>query len=70
VVSNMRSCPFCQGTGRCAKCSGHGTRVARKGMLRVRRAVSCPACNGSGECDLCHGSGKVQGTPSALKNTR
>ena len=53
------TCPFCSGSGACAKCDGAGKRFFRKGPLRVRRTVECAACNGTGRCDLCDGRGKV-----------
>ena len=52
-------CPFCTGSGACAKCEGAGKRVFRKGPLKVRRAVECAACGGTGKCDLCRGRGRI-----------
>ena len=60
------SCPFCHGSGRCAKCGGTGERLVKKGRLRVKRTVECVACRGTGECDLCHGHGVVTNASDSL----
>ena len=52
-----KTCPFCAGTGVCAKCEGPGFHTVRKGRLGLKREVQCAACDGSGECRLCHGAG-------------
>ena len=49
------ACPFCKGTGRCAKCDGSGSRFARRGLLGLLREYDCRACEGTGTCQLCHG---------------
>ncbi len=58
-----KTCLFCKGSGRCAKCGGQGTHVVRKGRLGLRRVVSCNACERSGLCGLCEGEGTVKDTP-------
>ena len=59
-----RTCPFCEGTGQCAKCAGTGTQVVRKGRLGLKREVYCRACEGMGQCRLCRGTGVPSDEPA------
>lgn len=52
------SCPFCRGSGRCARCHGRG-ELGKIGSLIPRRKSPCRACRTTGVCHLCHGSGTV-----------
>lgn len=54
------TCPFCDGSGQCAKCEGTGLRVIHKQWPLRDQEVQCRACEGSGICDLCHGEGVVE----------
>ena len=49
------ACPFCKGTGRCAKCDGSGSRLVRMGLFSRLHEFDCRACEGTGTCQLCHG---------------
>jgi excinuclease UvrABC ATPase subunit len=52
------TCPFCDGSGECAKCDGTGLRTIHKHWPLRDVEVPCRACQGSGVCDLCKGEGK------------
>jgi len=43
-------CPYCHGSGECARCDGTGINTALNA-----EAPECPDCGGTGECQQCAG---------------
>ena len=67
--TEKKSCPGCQGSGKCLRCNGSGNVSHNTGSPiavlggEVRghgqSSRTCSKCYGSGTCDLCHGSGNA-----------
>ncbi len=54
-----RACPFCQGTGKCNRRGGGGTRIVRQKWWARKRLLPCSRCAGTGKCELCQGTGSI-----------
>ena len=58
---SVKSCPWCNGSLRCATCNGTG-KLFVKTRIFWRRRIECRACEGTGLCQLCKPHGAVAGS--------